>query len=603
MLISALCNYYDTLAKSGRLDKPGFSRVAVRYRILLTPDGNLSAIEPCLCAPKKNKKGNVVYEEVPVEFLMPKRTEKPAIDNNIPEHRTLYIFGLEVVGGKFVETDGARSKHNSFVMKTLEFTDGMNSELVQAYRAFAEKWKPSENTDNPILKEIKAKFNTNYFCFSLFGHPETYLHDDKELIDRFLIEQADAPKEDVTGCCAITGEESQPIARTHSVIRGIKKKGSSDPRLVCFDKESKAYSSYGKTEAYNSSISVAAAEKYVDALNYLLRENAHHTLINDLTMVYWADTENSEEDGAACDFFSYFCLSGKSDRADTDNRLSAIMSKLRTGTVLADDLAADGIDPSVNFYVAGLTPNTSRVSVKFVYRNSVGKLVGNIAAHQRDLWHSGLNENTQLTVWTLTNELFSPKISYSERKPPYPLYAALMESILNGSRYPRTLLSTVVQRCKTDSDDEEKKFYSVNSRRVAIIKACLNRKARFMNKQEVISMALDTENNSQAYVCGRIFALLEYAQKKAANGDLNRTIKDAYFTSACSKPSTVFPRLMQLAQHHLEKADNGGYINKLISEAIDKIEGKFPSTLSLDEQGEFIIGYYQQNKSIYTKAE
>ena len=116
-------------------------------------------------------------------------------------------------------------------------------------------------------------------------------------------------------------------------------------------------------------------------------------------------------------------------------------------------------------------------------------------------------------------------------------------------------------------------------------------------------MALDTENNSQAYVCGRIFALLEYAQKKAANGDLNRTIKDAYFTSACSKPSTVFPRLMQLAQHHLEKADNGGYINKLISEAIDKIEGKFPSTLSLDEQGEFIIGYYQQNKSIYTKAE
>lgn len=595
MLISALCNYYDTLAKSGRLDKPGFSHVAVRYRILLTPDGNLAAIEPCLCVPKKNKKGNVVYEEVPVEVLMPKRTEKPAIDNNIPEHRALYIFGLEVVGGKFVETDGARSRHNSFVKKTLEFTDGMNSELVQAYKAFAEKWKPSENIDNSILKEIKAKFNTSYFCFSLFGHPEIYLHDDKELIDRFFIEQANAPKEKVTGCCAITGEESQPIARTHGVIRGINKKGSSDPRLICFDKESKAYSSYGKTEAYNSSISVAAAEKYAEALNYLLRENAHHTCIDDLTMVYWADTDNSEEDSAASDLFSYFCLSAKSDRADTDNRLSAIMSKLRTGTVSADDLAADGIEPSVNFYVAGLTPNTSRVSVKFVYRNSVGKFIANIAAHQRDLWHSGLNENTQLTVWTLTNELYSPKTSYSDRKPPYPLYAALMESILNGARYPRALLSTVVQRCKTDRN--------ISDTRIALIKACLNRKARFMNKQEVISMALDTENNSQAYVCGRIFALLEYAQKDAANGELNRTIKDAYFTSACSKPSTVFPRLMQLAQHHLEKAKRGGYINKLISEAIDKIEGKFPSTLSLDEQGEFIIGYYQQNKSIYTKAE
>ena len=595
MLISALCSYYDTLAKSGRLDKPGFSRVAVRYRILLTLDGNLAAIEPCLCAPKKNKKGNVVYEEVPVEFLMPKRTEKRAIDNNVPEHRPLYIFGLEVVGGKFVETDRAQNRHNSFVKKTLEFTDEISSELVQAYKAFAEKWEPSENTDNPVLKEIKTKFNTSYFCFALFGHPETYLHDDKELIDSFFIEQANAPKEKVTGCCAITGKESQPIARTHNGVRGINRKGQYDSLLICFDKESTAYSSYGKTEAYNSSISVAAAEKYAEALNYLLRENAHHTFIDDLTMVYWADTDNSEEDSAACDLFSYFCLSAKSDRADTDNRLSAFMAKLSTGTISSDDLSAEGIDPSVNFYVVGFTPNSSRVSMKFMYRNSVGKFIANIAAHQHDLWHSGLDKDRQLTVWTLINSLYSPTTSLSERKPPYPLYAAFMDSILNGKRYPQSLLGTVVMRCKTDR--------SISDTRIAIIKACLNRNARFMKKKEVISMALDTENNSQAYVCGRIFALLEYAQEKASTGKLNRTIKDSYFTSACSKPSSVFPRLLQLAQHHLEKADNGGYINKLISEAMDKINGKFPSTLSLDEQGEFIIGYYHQNKSIYTKTE
>lgn len=57
---------------------------------------------------------------------------------------------------------------------------------------------------------------------------------------------------------------------------------------------------------------------------------------------------------------------------------------------------------------------------------------------------------------------------------------------------------------------------------------------------------------------------------------------------------------MMLAQHHIEKADNGGYVNSLIRETVDKLEGKFPSTLSLDEQGEFIVGYYQQNKSLYT---
>ena len=118
-------------------------------------------------------------------------------------------------------------------------------------------------------------------------------------------------------------------------------------------------------------------------------------------------------------------------------------------------------------------------------------------------------------------------------------------------------------------------------------------------------MALDKENSSQAYICGRIFALLEIAQEKAATGKLNRTIKDAFFSSACSKPSTVLPRLLQLAQHHFDKLDDANRIriDKILSESMDKIDGKFPSSLSLDEQGEFIVGYYQQKKGFYTKAE
>lgn len=584
MLISALCNYYDTLAESGRLEEKGFTNQDVSYRIYLNPDGSVADI---IDLTVETKKGTAT-KKVKKKIRVPVHPVSTSVKAYLLDYRGEYIFGYEKKK-KGNEIFFHKEKRDAFVEKNLEFISGIDAPVVNAYRNFLLNWEKPESIDDTFYKKVVG----STCCFALNGHPELQLQNDSEIIKRCRENIAETDVGDCEiGICAITGEE-QPIARLHNKIRGIRGGQASGTTLVCFNNPSDE--SYGKSQSVNSSISVAAAEKYVDALNYLLRENAHHTCIDDLTMVYWADADNSEEDGAACDFFSYFCLSGKSDRADTDNRLSAIMSKLRTGTVLPDDLAADGIDPSVNFYVAGLTPNTSRVSVKFVYRNSVGKLVANIAAHQRDLWHSGLDENRQLSVRTLTDALYSPKTSYSDRKPPYPLYAALMESILNGSRYPRALLSTVVQRCKTDRD--------LSDTRIAIIKACLNRKARFMNKQEVISMALDTENNSQAYVCGRIFALLEYAQKKAAKGELNRTIKDAYFTSACSKPSTVFPRLLQLAQHHLEKADNGGYINKLISEAIDKIEGKFPSTLSLDEQGEFIIGYYQQNKSIYTKAE
>ncbi len=596
MLISALCSYYDTLAANGSTDRSGFSGVGIRYRIMLTKEGKLAAIEPCAeIKDIKDKKGNVKKKEFPREMIMPKRSEKPGIDCNIPEHRPLYIFGLAVEKGALVESDKAKKSHKAFVGKTLEYTDGMSSELVAAYRAFAETWEPSENLDNPVLTEIVRDFDKSGYCFGLFGHPEKLLHEDEELLEKYsasIAESSDADAE--RGTCAITGLANQPIAGIHGVIRGIRGGQPSGTKLVCFNNPSDE--SYGKKQSANSSISVLAAEKYTGALNWLLRTDGHHTSLNDMTLVYWADTENADADKVVCDMFCC-CLDEKADREETDSRLTSFMAKARVGELSASDLSAEGIDPSVSFYVVGLTPNSSRISVKFVYRNSVGKFAENIAQHQRDLMHNGI-EDRKMYLGLLVKELFSPKSS--AKNPSYPMYASMMESILNGTRYPDLLLRTVVLRCRTDSDD--KPFFSVNPRRIALIKACLNRQARIMNKQEVIPMALDTENNSQAYVCGRLFALLEYAQKSAL-GDLNRSIKDSYFSSAATRPAVVFPRLMMLAQHHLEKADNGGYINGLIRETIDKLEGKFPPTLSLDEQGEFIVGYYQQNKKLYTKKE
>ena len=112
-------------------------------------------------------------------------------------------------------------------------------------------------------------------------------------------------------------------------------------------------------------------------------------------------------------------------------------------------------------------------------------------------------------------------------------------------------------------------------------------------------MSLDTENKNSAYLCGRLFAVLEKIQQDSAEGKLNRTIKDSFFASSCSKPAVVFPRLVQLSQNHIKKLKSPVFFNKLVSEIIDGLEGAFPSTLSLDDQGVFIIGYYHQNKAFF----
>ena len=116
-------------------------------------------------------------------------------------------------------------------------------------------------------------------------------------------------------------------------------------------------------------------------------------------------------------------------------------------------------------------------------------------------------------------------------------------------------------------------------------------------------MALDRENCGQAYLCGRLFAVLEKLQQEASGGNLNRTIKDVYFASGSTKPALVFPKLLRLAQTHLNKVKYPAFYNKLIGEIINSLKGEFPDTFLLADQGRFMIGYYQQYQSFFEKNE
>ena len=112
-------------------------------------------------------------------------------------------------------------------------------------------------------------------------------------------------------------------------------------------------------------------------------------------------------------------------------------------------------------------------------------------------------------------------------------------------------------------------------------------------------MSLNTEKRETAYLLGRLFAVLEKAQLDAL-GRINTTIKDRYFSAAASTPASVFPRLLQLSQHHIEKSEYGSISDKRIGEIMEHIES-FPPHIDLQDQGLFAIAYYQQKNEIYRK--
>lgn len=113
-------------------------------------------------------------------------------------------------------------------------------------------------------------------------------------------------------------------------------------------------------------------------------------------------------------------------------------------------------------------------------------------------------------------------------------------------------------------------------------------------------MGLDRERTEPAYLAGRLFAALERVQTDALGRELNSTIKDKYFSSACATPAVVFPRLIRLNTFHLAKLDGGLRVvrEKLVGEIVGGLD-RFPKFLNLEEQGLFTIGYFHQRQDFF----
>lgn len=589
MLIHALCDYYDILAKEGKVLPEGYSSVKIHYLISLTGDGSVDRIinyqdKVLVPSGKKTKE-----KEVPKEVRMPKRTEKSGIEANIAEHRALYIFGLNQDKDILTPDDRthkAQKSHQAFVEANLSFIEGLHSPLIDAFRAFLLNWKPEDETNNAWLLGLGKNYGKSGYAFCLSGHPECLLHEEKEFKEKWECWYRDKKTKEKGNHIAqdaISGEQTS-IARIHNKIKGVYGGLATGSVLVGFNNPSE--NSYGNEQSYNSNISETAMNKYTETLNYLLNSDRHKVLLDDMTVVFWAmDT------GEACENLLMDILFGQTDKMkaeQTERMLAKLFQDAKKGTVSGGRLSLDSIDENVDFYMMGLKPNSSRLSLKFLVRKKYADILWNIARFQNDL-QMGKEFHT-ISIMRIKRELLSQK-SKNEKVNPA-LLSSLMESMINGTRLPVSLLENVLRRVKADPGDQK-----VNAVRAGIIKAWINR----ASKKEELKVALDRENYRPAYLCGRLFAVLEKIQQEASGNNLNRTIKDGYFASASARPSVVFPKLIRLSQYHLNKVKSPVYFNKLTGEIIGHLDGGFPDTLFLKEQGEFVVGYYQQYQSFFEK--
>lgn len=573
MILQALKEYYDRKAadSEARMAPPGLEWKEVPFIIVLKPDGTPVCIEATHEGEGKKRRAKL--------FLVPQGVKRASgIAANLLWDNSEYVLGVSIRN----DPKRVAEQHAAFKMKIDEL-ESCSDEALSAVKTFLKKENKEDLLGNFGDSWAVLKTDGANVTFKLAGDQSivTERPEVKKAILEVHAKQADAKR----SVCLVTGQ-NEVSERLHAPIKGVYGAQTMGANIVSFNLD--AFKSFGKQQGANAPVGKTAAHGYTKALNHLLaRDSRQRILVGDATTVFWAERANDIEQQIA-DFFS------EPPKDDPDRNVRAVESlykSINSGAFLSSE------NDKNRFFVLGLSPNASRIAIRFWIVDTVAGMGVKIKRHFDDLTIiHGPNDKQVFSLFRLL--VCTAAQGKSDNIPPN-LAGETMRAILEGLPYPQTLLQAAIRRIRAEHD--------ITHPRAALIKACINRSTRFRNQniEEELKMGLDETNTNIGYRLGRLFAVLEKIQQEASPG-INATIRDRFYGAASGTPVSVFGNLMRLKNHHLAKLTSAGrriYFEKLLGSIIDGVEAKiaFPTHLSLEEQGRFAVGYYHQHQDFFTK--
>lgn len=595
-MLNDLVRYYEILAtdENSTVPKEGYGTANVSFSLNIDDYGNLINISSCKVPAGKKMVARPMTVPEPVKG----RTNKILPDFLFGN--SSYVLGVDNKGKR----DRSRDCYKAFKEHNISILRNVNCKEAKAVIKFLEKWDPEKAFDNPLIKEnLDEILKGAIFIFRYYGKED--IHNVPEIQEAWMEYKSKLSPNPIRQCL-VTGKPA-PIAVLHPDIKGIYKGQSMGNKLVSYNDT--AYESYNSTkekkQGLNGPVSEYAAFAYGTALNSLLSNERNKIILGDTTVVFWAESTSKvypDMFSLLLDCSPLYENEKKIIRStEAEKAIKAVLESISRGKKTdVVEVYKKAVDENIKFYVLGMSPNAARITVRFYLKDIFGSFAEKIEQHYEDMSIQKQydNEFDSVPLWRILSETVSKK-SDDKTVSAY-LLTSLMRAILLGGNYPVSLYQTILQRIHAEQD--------INYYKASIIKAYLLRKSRKAKNdmyKEVLTLALNDNTNNRAYLLGRLFAVFEMVQKDV-NPNIKSTIRDKYFTSACTTPAATFPTLLSLVQHHISKSDYGVYYDRIIGEIMDKLNienDPFPKRLSLDDQGIFYLGFYHQRNKFYKGKE
>ena len=575
MIVQSLTQCYDAMLKRGAISAPGWGPASISYAICLDLDGNVQRLVNTTCETVVGKK--TVLR--PQTMTLPAAVKRSSgIAANFLWDNSIYILGAGKDDGDKKKAQRNIKCFEAAAQLHHDILDGVDSPAARAILKFFDKWKPEDAPNAEALQDIFDDVTKGAnITFRVDGE---FAYEDEQI--RAAWQRCQESGGDYAKMqCLVTGREDE-IPNVHPAIKGVRDAQSSGAALVSFN--APAFCSYGHEQNMNAPIGKYAAFAYTTALNHLLADKNNVQYIGDMTVVCWA--EDADERYQTMGISALF---GNAEaHGQTADAVRAVLRNMARG------LPSDDLEPSHKFYVLGLAPNAARVSVRFFMQGTFGAFMKNINDHYErlEIVRPGWADDGLLTPWEMLRATVNMKSR--DKAPSAVMSGAVMRAILEGGRYPASLLEGVMLRIRAESD--------ITWQRAAMLKAYYLKNEHADCPKEVLTVGLNEASTNPAYTLGRLFAIYEAVQQDA-NPGINSTIKDKYFNSASAMPASIFPILGNLYQKHLRKLGDGSriYYDKQVA-ALKCILGEsYPKRMTLAQQGAFDLGYYHQTQKRYEK--
>lgn len=523
------------------------------------------------------------------------------------------IFCLNTKPGEPPNNQAAlklKAKHEDFWRQVREAKDAMSDPRFQALLDFysrLDKKAPSflrlnANADGWLVKSasgVDRPLGSDLFSFAVNAGEPLFLDEKvrKHWRKVHASEIQETEESADTGLCMVTGEINVPLARTHTpMVTGLPKpaKGTG-AGIVGF--ESPSFRSYGFDKSYNAPTSVAASKAYLLALQFLSKRDDHWLTLGPAWLCFWASQTES-----ASTLFAR--LLNKPDSLTVRRLMTSPWAgierpPLDTEKFFAVTLTAAGprivVKESLQTTVADAVESFRQwfADLKIVVRARPPAKTKNVGQQQ---------EFHPLSIYWLARTTVREAKDLAPEMP-----AQLYRAALERTAPSVSLLNPILNQLHSKLVRDENYHLLNDESRFALLKLILNRNRKKTDMEMKPELTADTDD--PAYNCGRLLAILAATQDKAHDYKLEGPgVAERYFGTASVSPASVFPLLLRLNRHHLNKiskSDRFGGHERYIQQQIEGVmvlfkpakpgaSPIFPRTLDLQSQGRFALGFYQQ---------